>query len=191
MAIKLSKIDRQKILKEKVSENPFYTDDELSEMFSVSVQTIRLDRMELGIPEVRERIKTVAERNYNKVRAIEGSEVVGELIDLDLGKSGISIFDPTEEMVFVKTKIVKGQYIYSQAESLAMSVIDASAALIGVANIKYKLPVKIGDKLVAKAEVIRQRGNKFFVWVKIKVKNNEVFRGKFILVSLNENSILK
>ena len=191
MAIKLSKIERQKILKEKVSENPFYTDDELSEMFSVSVQTIRLDRMELGIPEVRERIKTVAERNYNKVRAIEGSEVVGELIDLDLGKSGISIFDPTEEMVFVKTKIVKGQYIYSQAESLAMSVIDASAALIGVANIKYKLPVKIGDKLVAKAEVIRQRGNKFFVWVKIKVKNNEVFRGKFILVSLNENSILK
>lgn len=191
MAIKLSKMDRQKILKEKISENPFYTDDELSEMFSVSVQTIRLDRMELGIPEVRERIKTVAERNYNKVRAIEGSEVVGELIDLDLGKSGISIFDPTEEMVFVKTKIVKGQYIYSQAESLAMSVIDASAALIGVANIKYKLPVKIGDKLVAKAEVIRQRGNKFFVWVKIKVKNNEVFRGKFILVSLNENSILK
>ncbi|MGB9678987.1 MAG: transcription factor FapR [Thermoanaerobacteraceae bacterium] len=191
MAIKLSKIDRQKILKEKISENPFYTDDELSEMFSVSVQTIRLDRMELGIPEVRERIKTVAERNYNKVRAIEGSEVVGELIDLDLGKSGISIFDPTEEMVFVKTKIVKGQYIYSQAESLAMSVIDASAALIGVANIKYKLPVKIGDKLVAKAEVIRQRGNKFFVWVKIKVKNNEVFRGKFILVSLDENFILK
>jgi len=191
MAMRVSKAERQKLLKEKISENPFYTDDELAEMFGVSGQTIRLDRMELGIPEVRERIKNVAEENYRKVKTILGAEVVGELIDLELGKRGISIFEPTEDMVFVKTRIVKGQYIYSQAESLALSLIDAPAALIGVANIKYKYPVKVGDRLVAKAEVIRQRGNKYFVWVKIKVKEKEVFRGKFILVALEEDFLKK
>lgn len=191
MAIRVNKLDRQKLLKEKIKENPFYTDDELAEIFSVSVQTIRLDRMELGIPEVRERIKSVAAENYQKVKAIAGSEMVGELIDLELGKSGISIFEPSENMAFLKTKIIKGHYIYSQAESLALSVIDASAALIGVANIKYKYPVKIGDKLVAKAEVIKQRGNKYFVWVKIKSQNREVFRGKFILVSIDEDFLNK
>ncbi|HAA80566.1 MAG TPA: fatty acid biosynthesis transcriptional regulator, partial [Thermoanaerobacter sp.] len=113
MAVRMSKVERQRLLKEKINTNPFYTDDELAEMFGVSVQTIRLDRMELGIPEVRERIKSVAEENYQKVRTITGTEVVGELIDLELGKRGISIFEPTEDMVFVKTKIVKGQYIYS------------------------------------------------------------------------------
>lgn len=191
MATKLNKKDRLRQLKIEIDKNPFYTDDELAEMFSVSVQTIRLDRMELGIPELRERIKNVAEENYHKVKAIVGSEIVGELIDLELGKSGISVFEPTPDMAFLKTKIIRGHYIYSQAESLAISVIDAEAALIGVANIKYKYPVRIGDRLVAKAEVIRKRGNKYFVWVMIKVKNKEVFRGKFILVSLESDNTEK
>ena len=191
MATKLNKKDRLKQLKIEIDKNPFYTDDELAELFSVSVQTIRLDRMELGIPELRERIKNVAEENYHKVKAIVGSEIVGELIDLELGKSGISVFEPTPDMAFLKTKIIRGHYIYSQAESLAISVIDAEAALIGVANIKYKYPVRIGDRLVAKAEVIRKRGNKYFVWVMIKVKNKEVFRGKFILVSLESDNTEK
>ncbi|OXT08629.1 fatty acid biosynthesis transcriptional regulator [Thermoanaerobacterium thermosaccharolyticum] len=191
MATKLNKKDRLRQLKIEIDKNPFYTDDELAELFSVSVQTIRLDRMELGIPELRERIKNVAEKNYHKVKAIVGSEIVGELIDLELGKSGISVFEPTPDMAFLKTKIIRGHYIYSQAESLAISVIDAEAALIGVANIKYKYPVRIGDRLVAKAEVIRKRGNKYFVWVMIKVKNKEVFRGKFILVSLESDNTEK
>lgn len=191
MATKLNKKDRLRQLKIEIDKNPFYTDDELAELFSVSVQTIRLDRMELGIPELRERIKNVAEENYHKVKAIVGSEIVGELIDLELGKSGISVFEPTPDMAFLKTKIIRGHYIYSQAESLAISVIDAEAALIGVANIKYKYPVRIGDRLVAKAEIIRKRGNKYFVWVMIKVKNKEVFRGKFILVSLESDNTEK
>jgi hypothetical protein len=179
VATKLNKKERLRQLKIEIDKNPFYTDDELAELFSVSVQTIRLDRMELGIPELRERIKNVAEENYHKVKAIVGSEIVGELIDLELGKSGISVFEPTPDMAFLKTKIIRGHYIYSQAESLAISVIDADAALIGVANIKYKYPVRIGDRLVAKAEVIRRRGNKYFVWVMIKVKIR-----KFLEVSL-------
>ncbi|WKV09179.1 transcription factor FapR [Thermoanaerobacterium sp. CMT5567-10] len=191
MATKLNKKERLRQLKIEIDKNPFYTDDELAELFSVSVQTIRLDRMELGIPELRERIKNVAEENYRKVKAIVGSEIVGELIDLELGKSGISVFEPTPDMAFLKTKIIRGHYIYSQAESLAISVIDADVALIGVANIKYKYPVRIGDRLVAKAEVIRRRGNKYFVWVMIKVKNKEVFRGKFILVSLESDNTEK
>lgn len=191
MATKLNKKERLRQLKIEIDKNPFYTDDELAELFSVSVQTIRLDRMELGIPELRERIKNVAEENYHKVKAIVGSEIVGELIDLELGKSGISVFEPTPDMAFLKTKIIRGHYIYSQAESLAISVIDADVALIGVANIKYKYPVRIGDRLVAKAEVIRRRGNKYFVWVMIKVKNKEVFRGKFILASLESDNTEK
>ena len=69
---------------------------------------------------------------------------------------------------------------------MAIATIDAKVALTGVANIKYKLPVYAGQKLVAKAEVTRVRGNKKFVFVRIFVKRQEVFRGKFILVSLED-----
>ena len=48
----------------KLKNDPFLTDEELAEIFLVSVPTIRLDRLELGIPELRERIKDVAENNY-------------------------------------------------------------------------------------------------------------------------------
>ncbi|MGE4284290.1 MAG: transcription factor FapR [Clostridia bacterium] len=179
------KKDRQKDLQERLQEDPFLTDEELAELFDVSVPTIRLDRLELGIPELRERIKNVAENSYNKVKSIQSKEIVGELVDINLGKSGISILETDDNMVFEKTKIVRGHFIYSLAETLAIAVIDAQVALVGVANIKYKSPVYSGTKLIAKAEVIRIREHKYLVWVKIKEKQIEVFRGKFILVSLN------
>jgi acyl-CoA thioesterase FadM len=59
-------------------------------------------------------------------------------------------------------------------------------ALTGVANIKYKTPIFAGDKLVAKALVVRTRGNKYFVHVTIKVRQEEAFRGKFVLVSQDQ-----
>jgi acyl-coenzyme A thioesterase PaaI-like protein len=182
----LSKKERQQRLEEKIARDPFLTDEELSEFFDVSIQTIRLDRMELGISELRERIRSVAEGTYSKLRSITGKEIVGELVDLEPGKRGISILETGDAMSFEKTNIVRGQFIYAQAESLAIAVIDAEVALIGVANIKYKQPVRSGQKLVAQAEVVKQRGNKFFVWVKIRLKMQEVFRGKFILVSLDD-----
>lgn len=179
---------RQSILVEKVKNDPFLTDEELAELLAVSVPTIRLDRLELGIPELRERIKNVAANNYSKVKSLQSKEIIGELIDVNLDKSAISILETDEGMTFEKTKIVRGHYIYSLAESIAIAVIDADAALVGVANIKYKTPVYAGSKLVAKAEVKRMKENKYIIWVKITERQTEVFRGKFILVSLGNNT---
>lgn len=183
----LLKKERQQILSDKLRQDPFLTDEELSDLFSVSVPTIRLDRLEMGIPELRERIKNVAEINYGKVKSLQSKEIVGELIDIQLGKYGVSMLETDETMVFEKTKIVRGHFIYSLAESLAIAVIDAQVALVGVANIKYKTPAYSGSKLIAKAEVKKFRGTNFIVWVKIYEKQVEMFRGKFILVSLEKH----
>jgi len=182
----LSKRQRQELLEETLAGDPFLNDEELAEKFNVSIQTIRLDRMELKIPELRQRIRTVARENYAKVRSIDIKEIVGELVDLELDTRGISILETNQHMTFGKTKVIRGDIIFAQANSLAIATIDATVALTGVANIKYKLPVYAGQKLVAKAEVTRIRGNKKFVSVKIYVKQREVFRSKFILVSLDE-----
>lgn len=183
------KQQRQKILLEKIKYDPFLTDEELADYFRVSIPTIRLDRLELGIPELRERIKNVAETNQEKLKSIEGKEFIGELIDLQLGQSAISLMETNNSMAFEKTRIVRGHYIYSLAETLAIAVIDAQVALVGVANIKYKIPVYSGAKLIAKAEVKKTKGSRFIVWVKIFEKNIEVFRGKFILVTIDKNIV--
>ena len=57
-------------------------------------------------------------------------------------------------------------------------------AVKNFANIKYKQPVTVGDKLIAKAEVMRQRDQKYYVWVTIRKMRKEVFRAKFIIESL-------
>src|SRR5690554_3807098 len=104
----MPKKERQQALVDILREDPFITDEELSETFNVSIQTIRLDRLELGIPELRERIRSVAAENQNKLRTMDAKEVVGEIVDLELGSSGISILQTTEEMVFERTQIVRG-----------------------------------------------------------------------------------
>ena len=177
---------RQEQLIEKVKSKPFLTDEELAKQLDVSVQTIRLDRLELGIPELRGRIRKMAENAQNKVKAIQSNEVVGELIDLELGRSGISLLKITEDMVFGKTQIAKGHFMFSQADSLAMAIVDAPMAVTGVANVKYKVPVHVGEKLIAKAEIVKVRGNKYFIWVKTHNETQEVFRAKFIVVSWGE-----
>ena len=183
---RVKKKERQQLLVEKVKEKPFLTDEGLAKALGVSVQTIRLDRLELGIPELRGRIRKMAETAQNKVKSIQSGEVVGELIDLELGHSGISLLRVTEDMVFAKTQIAKGHYMFSQANSLALAIIDAPMAVTGVANVKYKVPVHVGEKLIAKAEIVRVRGNKYFVWVKTRNDTQEVFRAKFIMVSWGE-----
>ena len=184
---RVKKKERQELLVAKVKEKPFLTDEELAKELAVSVQTIRLDRLELGIPELRGRIRKMAETAQNKVKAIQSGEVVGELIDLELGRSGISLLRVTEDMVFQRTQIAKGHYMFSQANSLALAIIDAPMAVTGVANVKYKVPVHVGEKLIAKAEIVRVRGNKYFVWVKTRNDEREVFRAKFIMVSWGED----
>ena len=69
------KKERHKRFLEKVKEDPFMTDEDIADYFGVSVPTVRLDRLELGIPELRERIKEVASSNHQKVRALHVDEI--------------------------------------------------------------------------------------------------------------------
>ncbi len=185
MAAGMQKRERQKELRERLHDNPFLSDEELARVLNVSVQTIRLDRMALGIPELRERTKTVAERTYGLVKSMGAKEIVGELVDLDLGTSGISILETTEDMVFERTRLVRGQYIFAQAESLAIALIDADVVLTGLSNSKFKRPVYAGERLLAKAEVIRRQGNRSVVLVETRVGQDKVFRGKFVVFAVS------
>ena len=72
-----------------MNQQPFLTDEELANQFGVSVQTIRLDRLELSIPEMRERTKALAEAAYRQLKAMSGQELVGQLLDVELGKERI------------------------------------------------------------------------------------------------------
>jgi len=189
MTQNLSKLERQKKIEEYLSNDPFLSDKRLAELFNFSVQTIRLDRLEMGIPEMRKRIVQVAKNtpSSDKVKSLSKEEIVGELIDIELGKDGIAILKTSKDMAFNRTGIIRSHYIFSLADSLAISIVDAEVALTGIARLRYKKPVYAGQTLVAKARIARNRSNKYLVSVHVKTEQEEVFTGKLVIFTVNNN----
>ncbi|WP_370042925.1 transcription factor FapR [Lysinibacillus sp. RC79] len=177
-----TKKERQRLLSETIADNPFVTDEQLATQFQVSVQTIRLDRMELAIPELRERIKDVASKTYeNEVKSLPIDEVIGEIIDIELDNRALSIFDVKEEHVFQRNGIARGHHLFAQANSLAVAVIDDELALTVHSNITFVKPVRAGDRVITKAIVIGrdEKSQRTKVELTSTVNGETVFVGEF------------
>lgn len=185
----LNKSERQEKLVELLNDDPFLTDEQLAEKFAVSIQTVRLDRRELEIPEVRKRIKSVARQTYSKVKSVKSREIIGELVEIELNKAGSSVLETTKDMVLEKAEVVRGHHIFAQANSLAVAIIDTAVAVTGSANIRYNKPVGIGERLLAAAEVKNKEDNKFTIEVTTKADDQLVFAGEFVIFALEEEEI--
>ncbi len=183
---KRTKSQRQKELIDLLEQDPFYTDDELATYFEVSIQTIRLDRMTLNIPELRERIKSIAETETSKVRTLGVQEITGEIIDLSVGNLGISMLEITDEMLYSKTNTLKDMYIFSLVNSLAMAIIDAKSVIMKDANMSVLKLVEGKDRLIAKAEINKQEDNRHYVNVIVNNKlQQQIFKGEFIFEEID------
>ncbi|KGX88484.1 transcription factor FapR [Pontibacillus litoralis] len=186
--MKLNKKERQERLQNTIDQTPFITDEELAKMYLVSIQTIRLDRMELAIPELRERIKSVATHQWNEtVKALPIDEVIGEIVDLELDEKAISILDIKEEHVFSRNRIARGHHIFAQANSLAVAVINDELALTAKSEIRFKRQVIEGERVIAKATVSgNDEKGRTIVNVQSTVENETVFTGTFVMFRSND-----
>lgn len=186
--MKKTKTERQQLLKEKIKQSPFTTDEQLAKAFQVSIQTIRLDRMEMGIPELRERIKYVATNQWNEtVKALPLEEVIGEIIDLELDKRAISILDITSELVFSRNKIARGHHLFAQANSLAVAIINDQLALTAKSEVKFTRQVIEGERVIAKAIIQgKDKKDRTVVNVNSFVDKEKVFTGLFYMYQSND-----
>lgn len=187
--MKRTKTERQHLLQETIEKTPFITDEDLAQKFGVSIQTIRLDRMELAIPELRERIKSVATDQWNgTVKALPLDEVIGEIIDLELDRRAISILIISPEHVFSRNKIARGHHLFAQANSLAVAVINDELALTAKSEIRFTRQVSLGERVVAKAAV-EGKTDKDITKVRVTsfVDNEKVFTGLFHMYRSTEH----
>ena len=180
---KIDRRERQRLLKDLIQTDPLQTDEDLAKTLGVSVPTVRLDRTQLGIPELRTRSEGLA-RRAQAVRALGRNELVGDLVDLDLGHTACSVLDTDRSMGFPRTGILRGHYLFAQADSLALAVVDGDVVLTGLVNVKFKQPVQAGEKVVASAQIVRRMGARWVVQVVSTVRDMPVFRAKFLVVAL-------
>lgn len=175
------KQERHQALIEEIEKNPFSTDEELAQRFNVSVSTIRLDRSNLGIPELRERTRAVAHEAYDTLTSLEEQEVIGLLTELKVGQMGRSAMLIEENMVLDKARVARGHHLFAQANSLAIALVDAEAAVTGSVDLKFLRPVHLGETVIAYGKVIKRKGNKYWVDIKAQVNQEDVLIGHWIL----------
>lgn len=176
---KYKKSTRQALLVDKLSTNPFMTDDQLAQYFDVSIQTIRLDRLALNIPELRERIKSVAREEKDKIRSLSLQEVTGDIIEVVMNKRATSVFEVEESHTFLKYNVARGQYLFAQANSLCVAVIDWPVVLTKSAKINFVRQVKVNDKVMSTASVQSMTSKIAIINVVSKVEDMVVFDGQF------------
>ncbi len=180
-----NKKSRQDELIKIISINPLITDNELAEKLKVSISTIRLDRALMGVPELRERLRTMAQNAVSKLQSLNPSEVIGELLELEPDKWALSVLKTAKDMAFRFTDIVSDNYIYAQAGSIAVAAINAAKVIIESMRGEYKGHAHVGDVLIARAKVGVNHDGKKIVSVRTRVGDKEIFVGRFIIEILD------
>lgn len=178
---------RQERIISELEKNPLLTDEEIAVALGASVSTVRLDRAILGIPEVRERMRSMVQQAGSRLRSLKREEIIGDLLDLQPDEWALSTLHTTPEMAFRHTEYVSDNFIYSMASSLAVAVIEADMVVTGSARVRYRFPARVGERLIARAKVGTKKGNKYVVSVRIRVGEKEIFIGRFITVIGNES----
>ncbi|TAA93570.1 transcription factor FapR [Staphylococcus saccharolyticus] len=186
-SVKLKKDERRIAIQNAIKVNPFITDYELCEKFDVSIQTIRLDRTHLNIPELRKRIKLVAEQNYDQIKSIEANEIIGDLIQVDPDVKAQSLIEITEDSVFAKTQIARGHVLFAQANSLCVALIHNPTVLTQESQVEFIEKVKLNDTVRAEAKVIEKTIKHYMIEVKFYVKEKLVFKGNFKMFYTSED----
>lgn len=172
---------RHEELSRLIAINPMATDSELASSLNVSISTIRLDRALMGVPELRERLRTMAESALSKLKSLRPSEVIGDLLELEPDKWALSVLHTAKDMAFRFTDVVSDNYVYSQASSIAVAVIEAASVIIGSMRGEYKGHAHVGDVLIARAKVGVNHGGQKIVSVRTHVGDREIFVGRFIV----------
>ena len=182
-----AKASRQLALSRYLENNPLLTDEELAGLLRVSVQTVRLDRSELSIPELRERLKKMATAAGGyPPKAGAAREPVFSFVLPEPGAQCLPVQTViTPAMVTGHGGLNCSDYLFVLANRLALNLVNTGISITRAAKVSFKRPLKVGEKTITKAMVNQQKGNKFMVRVMATVRDELVFEGKFLIFALS------
>ncbi len=127
----------------------------------------------------------MATQFFGVSKSLQVCDIIGELLEIEPGKSGLSLLDTDQSMCLEKCDIVRGHIIFAQANSLANAIIDSQVSVTGKADIKYLRMVRAGERLIAKARIVDRKGHRIKIETIVRSKEEIVFIGKFTIYGMN------
>lgn len=164
---------------ETLKENPLQTDEELARRLGVSVPTIRLDRMRLGIPELRQRTQGLALRAVRPGRT-EGMGL--EIADHEAGRWVAAVWRVEDVFGVGWGEAIPNAEVFRQADAL-VRVVTRGQGDAALAHAQFRRPVRTGERLALHAEVIRRQPGRLVVLVVFRAEAGIAFRAKFVVGS--------
>ncbi|WP_456421956.1 hotdog domain-containing protein [Thermococcus sp.] len=113
-----------------------------------------------------------------RTHRLTSERLVGRPLRIEPGKAEVKLVT-TEEMAVDEYGLVHGGFTFGLADYAAMLAVNEPTVVLGKAEVKFLKPVKVGEKLIAKAEVVEDLGRKKVVRVGVFRGDDEVFEGVF------------
>eukprot|EP00123_Amoebidium_parasiticum_P008613 comp18913_c1_seq1/m.21089 comp18913_c1_seq1/g.21089 ORF comp18913_c1_seq1/g.21089 comp18913_c1_seq1/m.21089 type:complete len:164 (-) comp18913_c1_seq1:44-535(-) len=113
-------------------------------------------------------------------------QLVGTPVSNEPGKAKVELL-VTKEMTADDLGLAHGGFIFGLADYAAMLAVNDPTVVLGSANVKFLKPTKLGDKVVAEAEVKTESGKKREVEVTATKDGVAVFSGTFTCFVLEKH----
>jgi len=123
--------------------------------------------------------------NLNTHLAID-PQLVGRAVLPEEGKSVVTL-ETLPVMAADESGLVHGGFVFGAADYAAMTAVNHPNVVLGAAEVKFLKPVRVGETIVARAEVVSEQGKKRLVEVQAFRGEQTVFSGTFTCFVLDKH----
>ncbi|WP_297470856.1 PaaI family thioesterase [Thermococcus sp.] len=113
-----------------------------------------------------------------RTHRLANERLVGRPLKIEPGRAEVELLT-TEEMAVDEYGLVHGGFTFGLADYAAMLAVNEPTVVLGKAEVRFLKPVKVGDILIAKAEVVEDLGRKKIVKADVFRGSEKVFEGTF------------
>ncbi|MFA4639955.1 thioesterase, FlK family [Pyrococcus kukulkanii] len=113
-----------------------------------------------------------------RTHKLTSERLVGKPIKLEKDYAEVELVT-IDEMKVDERGLVHGGFTFGLADYAAMLAVNEPTVVLGKAEVRFTKPVKVGDRLLAKAKVVEDHGRKKIVEVKVYKGEEVVLEGKF------------
>jgi acyl-coenzyme A thioesterase PaaI-like protein len=102
------------------------------------------------------------------------------------GKASV-LLETTSGMAVDEHGLIHGGFVFGLADYAAMLAVNDPNVVLGSADVRFLGPVKVGDRVTAKATLTESDGKKRMVKVSATVSGDEVLSGQLVCFVLKEH----
>ncbi|WP_297519863.1 PaaI family thioesterase [Thermococcus sp.] len=114
-----------------------------------------------------------------RTHRLTNERLVGRPVRIEPGKAEVELLT-TEEMAVDEYGLVHGGFTFGLADYAAMLAVNEPTVVLGKAEVRFLKPVKVGERLIAQAEIKEDLGRKKMVDVNVfNERKEKVFEGTF------------